>query len=165
MKIAREMNGLSGLEAAELLGYANSSKLSKIEHASDPETIPAFLPYKASIVYQVSTDFLYGISEDWQRDPVTAQEQQIKRALEEVTSDERNSIRELFSRLSTVEQAVSVVDSRFSEIRSTFNLFVAKNESFPDLKLGAKLCRLIDESTCEVAAVGRKLSAYHASNQ
>ncbi|QSB03230.1 helix-turn-helix transcriptional regulator [Methylomonas sp. EFPC1] len=94
MIIAREMCGLSGLEAAELLGYANSSKLSKIEHASDPETIPAFLPYKASIVYNVSLDFLFGLSDDWQRDPIISQQCQIQRALEEVTADE-NSRREI----------------------------------------------------------------------
>lgn len=165
MKLAREMCGLTGLEAAEMLGYANSSKLSKIEHASDPETIPAFLPYKASIVYQVSTDFLYGISEDWQRDPVIAQERQIKRVLEEVTADESNAIRDLFEQLTVVEQAATVAFNRFGEIRRLVNRFRELNPEFDDLKLGAKLLRVVDEANSEVLAIGRKLAGYHSSTQ
>ncbi|MDX8127994.1 hypothetical protein QLH52_11930 [Methylomonas sp. OY6] len=165
MTIAREMCGLSGLEAAELLGYANSSKLSKIEHASDPETIPVFLIYKASIVYQVSTDFLYGLSDFWDRNPVTAQEQQIKRALEEVTADENNAIRNLFDQLSVVEQAAEVAFNRFGEIKKIVNRFREINPEFDELKLGAKLLRVVDEASSEVAAIGRKLAGYHASTQ
>ncbi|QSB02665.1 hypothetical protein JWZ98_06935 [Methylomonas sp. EFPC1] len=165
MTMAREMCGLSGLQAAELLGYQNSSKLSKIEHASDPETIPAFLPYKAAIVYQVSMDYLFGLASDWQRDPVTAQEQQIKRALEEVTADENNAIRNLFDQLTIVEQAAEVAFNRFGEIKKIVNRFREINPEFDELKLGAKLLRVVDEASSEVAAVGRKLAAYHASNQ
>ncbi|MBD9361315.1 hypothetical protein [Methylomonas fluvii] len=165
MTIAREMCGLTGLEAAELLGYANSSKLSKIEHASDPETIPAFLPYKAAIVYQVSLDYLFGLSSDWQRDPVIAQEQQIRRALEKVSTDESNAIRDLFEQLTIVEQAATVAFNRFGEIKRIVNRFREINPEFDELKLGAKLLRVVEETHSEVLAIGRKLAGYHSSTQ
>ncbi|WKJ91351.1 hypothetical protein QZJ86_04270 [Methylomonas montana] len=165
MTMAREMCGLSGLQAAELLGYMNSSKLSKIEHASDGETIPPFLPYKASIVYQVSMDYLFGLSDFWDRNPVTAQEQQIKRALEEVTAEENNAIRNLFDQLSVVEQAAEVAFNRFGEIKKIVNRFRELNPEFDELKLGAKLLRVVDEASSEVAAIGRKLAGYHSSTQ
>ncbi|MEI8573561.1 hypothetical protein U737_18990 [Methylomonas sp. LW13] len=165
MIIAREMCGLSGLEAAERLGYANSSKLSKIEHASDPLAIPAFLPYKASIVYQVSLDFLFALSDDWQRDPLISQQCQIQRALEQVSAEENNAIRNLFDQLSVVEQAAEVAFNRFGEIKKIVNRFREINPEFDELKLGAKLLRVVDEASSEVAAIGRKLAGYHASTQ
>ncbi|MBD9356797.1 hypothetical protein [Methylomonas albis] len=165
MITARELNGLSGVEAAALLGYQNSSKLSKIEHASDPQTIPAFLPYKAAIVYQVSLDFLFGLSDDWQRDPVIAQEQQIKRALEQVTADENSAIRDLFEQLTIVEQAATVAFNRFGEIKRIVNRFREINPEFDELKLGAKLLRVVEETHSEVVAIRRKLTVYHSSTQ
>lgn len=165
MIAAREMNGLSGVEAAALLGYQNSSKLSKIEHVNDPETIPAFLPYKAAIVYQVSLDFLFGLSDDWQRDPVISQQCQIQRVLEQVTADEKEAIRKLFDQLSTVEQAVASVTTRFGEIKRLVNRFREINPEFDELKLGAKLLRVVEETNSEVLAVVRKLAGYHSSTQ
>lgn len=166
MKEARELCGLSGLEAAERLGYMNSSKLSKIEHASDGETIPPFLPYKASIVYQVSMDFLYGLSDDWQRDPIISQQCQIQRALEQVSTEENNAIRNLFDQLSVVEQAAEVAFNRFGEIKKIVNRFRELNPEFDEkLKLGAKLLRVVDEANSEVLEIGRKLAGYHSSTQ
>ncbi|WP_446810555.1 helix-turn-helix domain-containing protein [Methylomonas sp. 2BW1-5-20] len=165
MTTAREMCGLTGLQAAALLGYQNSSKLSKIEHASDGDTIPSFLPYKASIVYNCSIDYLFGLSDDWQRDPVTAQECHIQRALEQVTVDENNAIRDLFDQLSKVEQAATVAFNRFGEIKRLVNRFREINPEFDELKLGAKLLRVVEETHSEILTIGRQLEGHYSSSQ
>lgn len=66
MRQAREMCNLSQSEAARQFGYANPSKLSKVEAAIDTNSVPLWLIRRAAEVYEVSVDFLFGLSEDWE---------------------------------------------------------------------------------------------------
>lgn len=59
MRLARVAAGLSQLEAARRLGYANSSKLSKIEKGRSSE-VPLWVIKRAGLIYGVSTDYLMG---------------------------------------------------------------------------------------------------------
>lgn len=61
LRMAREAAGLSQLEAARRLGYANSSKLSKIEGGGSSE-VPMWLIKRAGWLYDVSIDYLFGDS-------------------------------------------------------------------------------------------------------
>jgi transcriptional regulator with XRE-family HTH domain len=63
---AREMCGMTLSEAARQLGYANPSKLSKVEHASDAASVPFWLIPEAAQLYDVSTEFLFGLSDDFE---------------------------------------------------------------------------------------------------
>ena len=66
MKEARNLAGYSQSKAAEILGYKNSSKLSKVEQATDTNSIPLWLIQRAALVYEVSVDWLFGLSDDWE---------------------------------------------------------------------------------------------------
>jgi len=66
LRKAREAVGLSQLEAAKRLGYANSSKLSKIEGGKSSE-VPAWVLNRAGWLYDVSTDYLMGNSASMSR--------------------------------------------------------------------------------------------------
>ncbi len=63
---ARRMCGLSQADAAERLGYANSSGLCKAEDGHG--NIQLWLVIKAAKVYEVSTDWLLGLTDDWEAD-------------------------------------------------------------------------------------------------
>ena len=60
MRQARELCNLSQSAAAKRLGYSNSSKLSKVEGATDTNSVPLWLILRAAKVYEVSIDFLFG---------------------------------------------------------------------------------------------------------
>lgn len=66
LREARELNNLSQSEAARQLGYKNPSKLSKVESATDTNSVPLWLICAAARVYEVSVDFLMGLTEDWE---------------------------------------------------------------------------------------------------
>lgn len=66
MRQARELCNLSQSEAARRMGYANPSKLSKVEAATDTNSVPLWLIAKAAEVYSVSSDYLLNLSEDWE---------------------------------------------------------------------------------------------------
>lgn len=66
MREARELCNLSQSEAARRLGYANPSKLSKVEAAADTSSVPLWLIHGAARLYEVSADYLFGITDDWE---------------------------------------------------------------------------------------------------
>lgn len=66
MRQARELCNLSQSEAAKRLGYANPSKLSKVEAAADTSSVPLWLIWGAANLYEVSVDFLFGFTDDFE---------------------------------------------------------------------------------------------------
>jgi transcriptional regulator with XRE-family HTH domain len=70
---ARRLNGWDQTEAAERFGYTNSTQLSLIEQGK--RLPPHEVMIKASEVYGVSLDFLYGLSDEPERDPKAAERQ------------------------------------------------------------------------------------------
>lgn len=66
LREAREMNNFSLSEAARRLGYANPSKLSKVENATDTNSVPVFLIRDAAELYDVSADYIFGLADDWE---------------------------------------------------------------------------------------------------
>lgn len=66
LRHARELCNLSQSEAARQMGYANPSKLSKVEAATDTNSVPLWLIRRAAEVYEVSIDYLFGLTEDWE---------------------------------------------------------------------------------------------------
>lgn len=66
MREARELCNLSQSEAASQFGYANPSKLSKVEGATDTNSVPMWLIVRAARIYEVSIDYLFGLTDDWE---------------------------------------------------------------------------------------------------
>jgi len=63
LRQARERAALDQYDAAALLGYSNSSKLSKIESGKHSSQIPLWVLKRAAELYCVSLDWLVGDSE------------------------------------------------------------------------------------------------------
>lgn len=62
LRRAREAAGLSQLDAARLIGYANSTKLSKIETGRHTSQIPMWTLKRAAQAYGASLDYLLGVN-------------------------------------------------------------------------------------------------------
>jgi transcriptional regulator with XRE-family HTH domain len=62
----RKFSGMSQVEVAEKLGFSNSSKISKIEIGEEP--IPFWLAIELAKLYDVSLDYLCGLSNHMERD-------------------------------------------------------------------------------------------------
>ncbi len=167
---ARELCGFSQVKAAELLGYQNSSKLAKIEGATDTNSIPIWLIVRAAHIYDVSCDFLFGISDDWERDPVVSQQRQIGRWLfehwEKAKLAEVNAIRMLSNKICTLEKMASKLLKRSQENLEMLRKVQELNpETFDDLKGGAKLLRLLTETAEDAMSISYELKRYKAMNE
>lgn len=64
LKLARELNALSLAEAAKRLGFATQASLSKLETAKHVATIPLYVLADAAKMYEVSADYLLGLTDD-----------------------------------------------------------------------------------------------------
>jgi DNA-binding XRE family transcriptional regulator len=76
---AREMNGLDQLTAAKQIGYTKSTQLCLIECGK--REAPDWMMRRASDVYSVSLDYLFGVSEEPERDPATAMLRHVNNAV------------------------------------------------------------------------------------
>ena len=77
---AREINGWGQLEAAKMMGYSNSTQLSLIEQGK--RMPPHDVLLRASTVYSVSTDFLYALDDEPERDSRAASKNAVLRRME-----------------------------------------------------------------------------------
>lgn len=143
MREAREMSGLSQKQAADLLGYANSSKLAKIEGATDTRSVPLQTILKAAELYQVSVDFIFGIADDWERDPQLCRERAIGRWLYERLDRARTHdiaiFAELAHRIEIATAQITHLADGAEQARLAFDRFADINPTFPDLIGGARL--------------------------
>jgi transcriptional regulator with XRE-family HTH domain len=77
MREARGLCNISQEVAAARLGYANSSKLAKVEKASDTNSVPLWLILRAAKAYDVSIDYLFGLTDDWETGIRLKQEREV----------------------------------------------------------------------------------------
>ncbi|EIC30574.1 hypothetical protein Metal_2888 [Methylomicrobium album BG8] len=169
MKVARELCGFSQLKAAKLLGYANSSKLAKIEGATDTNSVPLWLIPKAADVYEVSVDFLFGVSDDWERDPVAAQQQQVGQWLEDRWQEVRDAQDQAFKTLHAKQVELSEsIDRTLRRSKENFECLEQvrrNNRAFDDLRGGAKLLRLLAETAEDAMGLGFELEKLRTLNE
>jgi len=168
MIMARELNGLSQKKAAALLGYKNSSKLAKIENASDTCSVPFLKIHEASRVYKVSMDFLYGDSDYWERNPIEAQQKQVEQWLfhhyDNAKNEESKQLDNVFKKVADLEAVVSKSAKRAIENVKTLERMIVINPGCEDdLKLLAKLQRLLIETAEEAVGIDKALKKQRLS--
>lgn len=164
MREARDLCGMNLVTAAKRLGYRNASKLSKIENASDTNSVPIWLIPKAAKLYMVSVDFLFGFSDDWERSPVVCQQREIAMGLmehwERARAAELNAFRVLNNRMFTLAKAVSSGLGRAKELKNLVHRIVEINPEWQDIKLGARLERFAIETVEEANGISAELRRY-----
>ncbi len=143
MKAARELCNLSQTVAAKRLGYANPSKLSKVEKASDTQSVPLWLLMRAAKVYEVSLDYLFGLSDDWETGPRMTQEREVSSWLfdtwEKARARDVETLRRLNNKITAVEEAVSQMVSASEEVVPAMTRFIEFNPQFEDMRAGSRL--------------------------
>lgn len=152
LKKARELCHYSQTTAAKKLGYLNSSKLAKIERASDTHSVPLWLILRASSVYEVSVDFLFGLTkDDWEYDAVKTQERIVSPWLwtfyQKAYSREMAALSSLNKKISMVAGAVNSNSESLEHVVKAFERFKQANPRFEDeARCGALLERSIQEA-------------------
>lgn len=136
MKHARELVNMTQEVAAERLGYANSSKLSKIENASDTDNVPNYIIERAATLYDVSVDYLYGRTDDW--DPETPRDsfamQYVADMLEKLAKRDLVLMAQYENKVRKVIDSVLALSELTREAEEALNRFCVMHPEIEDMR-------------------------------
>jgi transcriptional regulator with XRE-family HTH domain len=147
MKESRVMSGLSQVDAAKRLGYHNSTKLSKIEKGQSTR-IPLWVIRKAAIIYDVSCDYLFGVTQTMERDDVSHASLRELHAFMFADFDKRHAqdvavMMAIRSKLENIERTIVLAAMQADQLHEA-KLFVEEQEEWLDVKGGNRLVNYID---------------------
>lgn len=156
LRIARELCSHQQNQAAELLGVPVED-LRVVETSVDVDHIPLKLIRAAAEVYNVSTDWLLGLSDDWETDDIEIRKQRdFLAALERLHVEnysktiakqiqQDNKIQALSDAVAALAPAIKAIDDSFMQ-------FWKKNQKFADMPGGSTVLRRIDEANAAAHA-------------
>jgi len=143
MRQARELCNLSQVEAARRFGYSNPSKLSKIEGATDTNSVPLWIIVRAASLYEVSIDFLFGASDDWETGARMTQEREVSQwmfsAWEASRRRDMEILRLIHNKVEAMDESVAAMVASGIEAHAALTRFHELNPSFIDMRAGSRL--------------------------
>lgn len=150
MRQARELCNLSQSAAARRLGYQNPSKLSKVELATDTNSVPLWLIFRAARVYEVSVDFLFGATDDWEVGARMTQERETSAWLydtfDKLRQRDMETLKRLHDRVQTLTESVAVMLSMTEDAAAALARFSEVNPEFQDMRASGRLAGAVERA-------------------
>lgn len=168
MRAARESIGMQQGAAAKRLGYANQTKLAKIEGGTDTNSVPHWMILRAARLYDVSIDYIYGESDDWELSARALQERDMAKWMMEAWEAGRQKdlevLRKLKVRMNAISETVTGLFSASQDVQDAFRKFIELNsETFDDMRGGSRLLASVDRLFNLTGTCKRKVTRF--SNQ
>lgn len=139
MREARELCNMSQSAAAKRLGYSNPSKLSKVEGATDTNSAPLWLISRASKLYDVSIDFLFGTSDDWETGLQRPVQTWLVVEWEKFRLADMKALEKLHRRVAAVSSLLPAIAEESERTAEAIERFAELNPEFDDMRGSARL--------------------------
>ncbi len=143
MRKAREMCGMSQVTAAKRLGLPTSSRLSKIEGAADARSVPDWVKDRAADLYQVSLDYLYGRTDDWEVGSRMTQEREIGAYLletwEVMRRRDMEALAALHDHMEALRSNISLGQQESDRLMDGIRRFTELNPNFENMRGSAMI--------------------------
>ena len=139
MRQARELCNLSQSAAAKQLGYANPSKLSKVEMAIDTNSVPLWLVHAAARLYQVNVGYLFGLNDDWEPEAPRSAQVWLLERWNEMRIRDMSALDRVHAEVVTVAQTTSDLLDGVRRMCDALSAFRTRNEEFDDMPASALL--------------------------
>ena len=150
LREARELCNMSQSVAAKRLGYANPSKLSKVERATDTMSVPLWLIAKAAKVYGVSTDYLFGITDSWDGSPLSKSRETnewLLQTWEKQRARDMETLRVFHARMDAISNNEELTCQSIDTISEALTAFRQLNPGFEtDMRGSARLAHAIQRA-------------------
>lgn len=164
MRQARELCNLSQSAAARRLGYANPSKLSKVELATDTNSVPLWLIVRAARVYEVSVDFLFGATDDWEVGARMTQEREVSAwmfdTFDKLRQRDMETLKRLHDRVQTLTDAVAVMLAASEDASVALARFAELNPAFEEMRAGSRLVSAVERASDSAKAAKTKMERF-----
>lgn len=143
-KEARELCNMSQQDAAARLGYSNPSKLAKIEGATDTNSVPLHLIPKVALLYDVSIDYLFGQTDDWEPDIQRDTTQWLLKAWEQARLRDLQALEGLHRRVCALVRTFDSLVVSVGEVSTALCIVRDRNPEFDELIAGNRLLSSIE---------------------
>lgn len=161
---ARGLTGWTQTEAATRLGVT-PRKLSDMENPADRLNIPLALLRRAAEAYEVSLDFLFGASDDWEVGARMTQERRVStwlfREFDRARLEQMEMLRRLHERIECIGQIVATVSAAHYETGAALERFIELNPVFEDMKAGSRLAGAIERASKTADAARLAFRRFH----
>jgi len=151
-------------KAAKLLGYANPSKLSKVECAYDTHSVPLWLIERAAKLYDVSIDFLFGRSDDFETSSRMYVEREtaqwVFQAWETARKRDMQVVRGLINRVEHIGQSTVQLHNAGGQLHAAMQRFVELNPEFEMMRGGARVLASVKGMCDQTQAARNQLSRF-----
>ncbi len=139
LRQARELCNLSQSVAAKRLGYSNSSKLSKVEGATDTNSVPLWLILRAARVYEVSVDFLFGLTDEWETDVPRGTQEWLLNVWQKLRERDMAALDQLHREIVAVSRHTAALVAGVREVAEGLSTYRARNPGFDETPASATL--------------------------
>ena len=165
LRASRESIGMAQGEAARRLGYANQTKLAKIEDGTDTNSVPHWMVLRAARLYDVSIDYIYGESDDWELSARALQERDMAKWMMEAWEAGRQRdlevLRKLKLRMDAISETVTGLFSASQDVQDSLRRFIELNsETFDDMRGGNRLLAAVDRLFNLTGTCKRKVTRF-----
>lgn len=161
MRQARELCNLSQSAAARRLGYANPSKLSKVELATDTNSVPLWLIVRAARVYEVSVDYLFGVADDWETGVCRGVQGWMFDAWEKARQRDLASLEHLHAEIAAVSTHLTAMAAGAHEVTQALDTLRARNPAFDDMPASGTLAGRLERLQERARAGELALKRFH----
>lgn len=144
---ARELCNMSQSAAAKRLGYSNPSKLSKVEGATDTNSVPLWLIKRAARLYDVSIDFLLGESDDFEAGLQRGVQTWLLDAWQAHRLQDMAALEALHRRVSAVTSLLPLIAAEAERTAEAIQRFSEINTEFDEMRGGARLVATAENLT------------------
>lgn len=159
---ARELCNMSQQVAAKRLGYSNSSKLSKVEGATDTNSVPLWLILRAAKLYEVSIDFLFGLTDDWEVGASLGEQSFLLEAWEQARRRDLAALLEVRRRVAEVSKLVPAIAQAAEQVVEVLARFREINPGFDEMRGGARLVAVSEALQQHSRKAARAVSHFRA---
>lgn len=157
LREARELCKFQTNEAAAMLGIT-ADELGRIEIGSDFDEIPLRVIQRASVAYDVSTDFLFGLNEDWEQSEDVRMERDTLSFLSKMhIQDHSKTIAKqlaLENKINVLAETVASLIPAIKEVDDVFMRFWQQNQEFSDMRCGSMFVNALDSALKLAAQAG-----------
>lgn len=151
MRTARiELHNMTLNRASKQLGYANASKLSRIENAVDSMSVPLMTILNAARLYEVPIDYLFGETDDWDWRPSDGFSSGVNQLMYDMMENslkrQMDILRQLEGRQQAFVVACEAIVHAANDLEKSYSRLITLNPEFEsEMKGGATLKARIDQ--------------------
>jgi hypothetical protein len=126
--------------------------------------VPLWLIVRAARVYEVSVDFLFGATDDWEVGARMTQEREVSAwmfdTFDKLRQRDMETLKRLHDRVQTLTDAVAVMLAASEDASVALARFAELNPAFEEMRAGSRLVSAVERASDSAKAAKTKMERF-----